>query len=369
MPEVSRRNLLRSTLPVAAGLTTVASAAAQRTAGQPASPARMVLGCQRAPTDDRALMFFRRHGVEHICGYPAEERQREAWTADALRTLKDRCASHGIALDMVQFPFMSSEAIDSPAEKAVMTAREPERQREIDEACAIIRSCAAAGIPAIKYNFNVLGVLRTAPTEGRGGSRYSTWRLADALPDAPLTAAGTIPADLAWERITYFLDRVVPVAEEYRIRLACHPHDPGVQASGYRGVARVLGTVAGLRRLVEIHASPYHGLNFCVGSVAEMLEHPAEEIFDVIREFGQRGKLFNVHFRNIRGRRDAFQEVYPDEGDLNMIKVLRALKDVGYAYMAMPDHMPTHPDDPGSHQAFAFGYGYIKAAIQSVNQC
>ena len=329
----------------------------------------MVLGCQRAPTDDRALMFFKRHGVDHICGYPAAEGQREAWTPDALNRLKDRCASHGITLDMVQFPFMSSEAIDSPARKAVMTGREPERQREIDDACAIIRSCAAAGIPAIKYNFNVLGVLRTAPTEGRGGSRYSTWRLAEAPAEMPLTAAGAMPADVAWERITYFLERVVPVAEEYRVRLACHPHDPGVPPSGYRGVARVLGTVAGLRRLVEIHASSYHGLNFCVGTVAEMLEHPAAEIVDVVREFGQRGKLFNIHFRNIRGRRDAFQEVYPDEGDLDMITVLRTLRDVGYAFMVMPDHMPTHPDDPGSHQAFAFGYGYIKAAIQAVSQC
>jgi mannonate dehydratase len=327
----------------------------------------MVLGCQRAPTDDRALMFFKRHAVEHICGYPPNEDQREAWTTLSLTRLRERCESHGIALDMVQFPFMSSSAIDSPTGKAVMTGREPERQREIDEACEIIRSCAAAGIPAIKYNFNLLGVLRTASTEGRGGSRYSTWRLAEASTGAPLTDAGTVTAAIAWERITYFLERVVPVAGEYRVRLACHPHDPGVPESGYRGVARVLGTVAGLRRLVDIQPSTYHGLNFCVGSVAEMLQNPAVEIGEVIREFGERGKIFNIHFRNIRGRRDAFQEVYPDEGDLDMIAVLRTLKDVGYSYMVMPDHMPTHPDDPGSHQAFAFGYGYIKAAIQAVD--
>jgi mannonate dehydratase len=327
----------------------------------------MVLGCQRAPTDDRALMFFKRHAVEHICGYPASD-SKDAWTTEGLTRLKERCRSHGVALDMVQFPFMSSEPIDLPTRKAVMTGREPQRQREIDQACEIIRHCAAAGIPAIKYNFNVLGVLRTAATEGRGGARYSTWRLADAPSNAPLTDAGAIPAEIAWERMTHFLERVVPVANEYRIRLACHPHDPGVPANGYRGVARVLGTVAGLRRLVEIHPSPYHGLNFCVGSVAEMLQEPRIEIFDVIREFGRRGKLFNIHFRNIRGRRDAFQEVYPDEGDLDMIDVLRTLKEVGYSYMVMPDHMPTHADDSGSHQAFAFGYGYIKAAIQAVQQ-
>jgi mannonate dehydratase len=371
MAGLSRRDLLRSTLPIATGLSAVGSAAALpgHLADASVSPARMVPGCQRAPTDDRTLMFFKRHAVEHICGYPAAEDRRDAWTTEALTKLKERCQSHGIALEMVQFPFMSSNAIDSPAHKAVMTGREPERQREIDEACDIIRNCAAAGIPAIKYNFNVLGVLRTAATEGRGGSRYSTWRLAEAPMQPPLTAAGVLPAEIAWERITYFLERVVPVADEYRVRLACHPQDPGVPDSGYRGVARVLGTVAGLRRLVEIHPSPYHGLNFCVGSVAEMLQNPAIEIFDVIREFGRRGKLFNIHFRSIRGRRDAFQEVYPDEGDLDMIRVLRTLKEVGYSYMVMPDHMPTHVDDPGSHQAFAFGYGYIKAGIQAVSQC
>jgi mannonate dehydratase len=157
------------------------------------------------------------------------------------------------------------------------------------------------------------------------------------------------------------------VATEHRVRLACHPHDPGVPASGFRGIARVLGTVEGLRRLVSIRESPYHGLNFCLGSIAEMLQDPGRELPGVIREFGARGKIFNIHYRNIRGRRDAFQEVFPDEGDVDMARVMATLKDVDYGYMIMPDHMPTHPDDPGQNQAFAFAYGYIKAMIQAVD--
>ncbi len=370
MPSLSRRDLLKSAVPVAAGLAGVAADShALPDLAQPSAPARarMVLGCQRAPTDDRALMFFKRHAVEHICGYPAAEGERSSWTTESLSNLRERCEAHGVALEMVQFPFMSSDPIDRSPRKAVMTGREPERQRDIDEACEIVRSCSAVGVSAIKYNFNVLGVLRTAPTNGRGGSRYSTWRLAEAKSDGLMTAAGLVPAELAWERITYFLERVVPVAEEYRVRLACHPHDPGVPDRGYRGVARVLGTVEGLKRFVGIRPSAYHGLNFCVGSVAEMLQNPVDEIYDVIREFGRQGKIFNVHFRNIRGRRDAFQEVFPDEGDLDMMRVMRTLQEVGYAYMVMPDHMPTHSDDPGDHQAFAFGYGYIKAAIQAID--
>lgn len=172
--------------------------------------------------------------------------------------------------------------------------------------------------------------------------------------------------DAMWERITYFLDRTIPVANEYKVRMACHPHDPGVPPTGYRGVDRVLGTVDGLKKFVSIRESPYHGLNFCQGTVSEMLQDPGKEIFDVIRHFGQRKKIFNVHFRNIRGKRDNFVETYPDEGDVNFYKAIKVYKEVGYPYMMMPDHMPMHPDDPGGHQAFSFSYGYIKALIQAM---
>jgi len=107
-------------------------------------------------------------------------------------------------------------------------------------------------------------------------------------------------------------------------------------------------------------------LNLCLGTTAEMLQDPAREIHDVIRDLGSRGKIFNIHFRNIRGRRDDFQEVYPDEGDMDMLAVARTLYEVEYPYMVMPDHMPRHDDDPGGRQAFAFAYGYIKAILQAV---
>jgi mannonate dehydratase len=329
--------------------------------------ARMHVGSQRGPTSDEMLEYFKRHGVDHICGYPPASEERGGWTVDVLARLRERCAAHGVSLDMVQFPFMSSSHVDRARGRAIMLGQEPERQQEIDEACEIIRVCAAVGIPAIKYNLSLVGVLRTEPTPGRGGTSYSTWRLAEAEDDPPLTRAGRVSAEEMWERITYFLERVVPVAEEHKVRLACHPHDPGVPAPGFAGVARVLGTVEGLKRLVEIRESPYHGLNLCLGTTAEMLQEPAREIHDVIRYFGEGNKIFNVHFRNIRGRRDDFQEVFPDEGDMDMLEVMRTLEEVGYPYMVMPDHMPRHPDDPDGLQAFAYGLGYIKALIQAVH--
>jgi mannonate dehydratase len=232
----------------------------------------------------------------------------------------------------------------------------------------MIRNTARAGIPALKYNLSLLGVVRTEPTKGRGGARYSTFVYDKAKPPAPLTTAGIVGADAYWERITYFLHRVVPVAEEFKVRLACHPQDPGMpKGRGFRGVETVLGSVDGLKRFVDIVDSPYHGLNFCQGTVAEMLQKPGEQIFDVIRHFGVRKKIFNVHFRNIRGGFLNFQETFIDGGDVDMLKAMRVYREVGYTGMMMPDHVPKIDGDFESAQSFAFTFGYIKALIAAVN--
>src|SRR5260370_42470053 len=109
---------------------------------------------------------------------------------------------------------------------------------------------------------SILGVLRSGRTPGRGDESYSQWRLAEAHPKTPLTIAGHVDADMFWERITYFIDRVIPVANEDKIRMACHPQDPGVPPEGYQGVDRVLGTVDGLKKFIAIRESGYQGVNF-----------------------------------------------------------------------------------------------------------
>jgi mannonate dehydratase len=229
----------------------------------------------------------------------------------------------------------------------------------------LIRNAARAGIPELKYNMSILGVVRTGATPGRGGAQLSTFVYADARQDPPLTEAGPVSEDQAWERITYFLEKVIPVAEEYHVRMACHPHDPGMpRDQGFRGVHRVLGNVDGLKRFISIKESPFHGLNFCQGTVSEMLQNPNEEIHDVIRYFGIRKKIFNVHFRNIKGGFLNFRETFPDDGDVNMIRAIRTYKEVGYDGMLMPDHVPKIDGDDNGKQAFAFAFGYIQALIQ-----
>jgi mannonate dehydratase len=232
----------------------------------------------------------------------------------------------------------------------------------------MIRNVAQAGIRSAKYNLTIIGIPRTTPTRGRGGARYSTFKYEDARQDPPLTAAGPIDADTYWERITYFLQRVVPVAEEHKVRLACHPQDPGMPTGkGWRGVETVLGSVDGLKRFVSIAESPYHGLNFCQGTVSEMLARPGEEIFEVIRYFGTRRKIFNVHFRNIAGGFLDFRETFIDDGDVDMLKAMRVYKEVGYDGMMMPDHVPAVEGDDDRLQGFAFAFGYIKALIAAVS--
>lgn len=324
---------------------------------------RPVLGTQHI-SDDPTLKVLSGLGVHNLCSALPSRTLDANWSVEGLTKLRERVEGHGIRLEMVPLP-LSSSPIAKAEYPDILMGKSPGRDKAIDEICTMIRNCGKAGIPAAKYNMSILGVVRTEASKGRGGATLSTFKYAGAKQDPPLTEAGPVPADLYWERITYFLERVVPVANEAKVRIACHPHDPGMpKGQGWRGVETVLGSVDGLKKFVSIKESPYHGLNFCQGTVSEMLENPGKEIYDVIRWFGSRGKIFNVHFRNIKGKFLDFQEVMPEEGVVNMIQAARTYKEVGYSGMLMPDHVPKIEGDTGGKQAFAFGYGYIRAVLQ-----
>ena len=104
------------------------------------------------------------------------------------------------------------------------------------------------------------------------------------------------------------------------------------------------------------------------GPVSENLEDPGTQIFDVIRYFGERKKIFNVHFRNIRGHRNDFvAEIFPDEGSVDFVKAVRVYRDVGYDGMLMPDHVPLGSPE-AELQNFAYAYGYIRRLMQSADE-
>lgn len=347
----------------AAGSVPVQALAAR--AGGKRLPVTMKVGHQHDHSEMtlRALAAF---GVNHICSGKLGKDLDDSWSVDGLVRLRKFVESFGIKLECVPLP-LSSGYITRSEHPEVMLAKDPERERTLEAFCRMIRNCGKAGIPMVKYNLTFIGVVRTERTVGRGGASLSAFDFSRSKQEPPLTEAGRITHEIYWDRIQHFLKRIVPVAEEAKVKIACHPQDPGMpHESGWRGVNTVLGTPDGLKRFVETVPSPYHGLNFCQGTVSEMLEKPGEQIYDVIREFGRRGKIFNVHFRNIRGGFLKFEETFPDEGDVDMPRALRAYREIGFDGMVMPDHVPQIVGDPQGQKAFAYCFGYIQALLQTL---
>lgn len=325
---------------------------------------KMKVGTQNAD-DEASLKVFAALGVHNICSTLQSTKLDEKWSVEYLEKLRERVEKHGIKLDMVALP-LSSKHLSVHEYPDLMLGKSPGREKAIDEIQQMIRNISRAGIPAAKYNMSVLGVVRTERTKGRGGASLSSFDYNNGKETPMRPATDPFPADLYWERITWFLERIVPVANEFKVKIACHPHDPAMPVGkGWRGVETVLSP-EGLKRFISIKESPYHGINFCQGTVSEGLKDPNKEIHHYIKYLGERKKIFNVHFRNIRGGMMKFEETFPDNGDVNFIEVIKTYKSVGYDGMLMPDHVPHIEGDTGGKQAFAFAFGHIRALIQMV---
>lgn len=330
----------------------------------------MYLGEQLNDLSDRKLIWAAQLGVEHLAVNTTRGTEIEnhdgTWNVQGIKQFQRRLAGFGMTMDVLTLDLQSTY-LTNHRFPAIMRGL-PGRDAEIEVIKQNIRAAGEAGIPCLKYNLNLLGVPRTGRTPGRGGALYSHFDLSQ-WRDHSLTEAGPMPAERMWEVITYFLERVVPVAEAAGVRLACHPHDPPVPPeTGLRGIHCVLGSIEGLKKFLAIAPSRYHGLNFCQGTIAEMCQHPATEVIEAIRCFGRAKKIFMVHFRNITGGYLNFDEVYPDNGDVDMDEAMRTYKEVGYQGMFIPDHVPLSEVDPDGERQHSFALGYIRALIQVVNR-
>ena len=150
----------------------------------------------------------------------------------------------------------------------------------------------------------------------RGNSSYSTWNYAESSQQKEIhEIAGKVSIDQIYERITYLLDRILPVAEEFNVKLGNHIADPPAPV-GYRGITRWNSpeVFEGIKRFATLYDSKSHGFNLCLGSTAEGLKDPKTEIIPIIKWVGERKQIFNIHLRNIKGGWNNFQEVYPDNG-------------------------------------------------------
>jgi len=316
------------------------------TASTPPRKATMRIGTQHSDQDD-VLTVMSSLGVKNICSTEISPSLDEKWSVEGLTRLRERVEKHGITLDMVPLP-LPSAYISAAEMGAIMLGQSPLRDRQIEQIQQMIRNCAKAGIPAVKYNMSILGVVRIGRTPGRGESTYSTWNYDKAVAQLTdkdeLTEAGPVSADAYWERIDYFLQRVVPVATEEKVRMACHPHDPGMpEPQGFRGIHTVLGSPDGLKKFVAMHESPYHGLNFCQGTVSEMLKDPNKEIHDVIRYFGTRKKIFQralpKHSRRLRRFRRDVPRCRQRQHD-------RRHQDLSGSRLSLHADAGSRPDDP-----------------------
>jgi len=330
----------------------------------------MQVGCQSGGTSIKNLELKARHGVFNIDGGAPEIIDGVGWDLEDSLRKREACEKYGISLDAYHLP-LTSAGIDRVKYPNMMLGKSPERDREIEYIQQMIQVAAKTGVHTLLYNTTIHRVLRTGRTidSTRGNASYSTWNYEEAVKlNRPKTIAGDVSVDEFFDRISYLLERIIPVAEEYKVKLGNHIADPPTPI-GHRGITRWNSpdVFAGMKRFSELSDSPYHGFNFCIGSIAEGLKDPKNEIIPIIKYFGERNQIFNIHLRNIKGGWNNFQEVYPDNGDMDFLEVIRALRDVGFDGMVMPDHVPSHEADENRDQAFAFVYGYIIAMLQAIS--
>ena len=162
-----------------------------------------------------------------------------------------------------------------------------------------------------------------------------------------------------WDRCVELYKRLVPVAENHNVRLITHPADPPLPTAD-ASPRRWLG-------LMEAVPSEHNGLLYCIGTRYES----GVEILEDIRSFARKGLIFHTHIRNVRGQiptAGGYEEVAMSDGDMDLFKVLRTLREVGFDGGLQIDHLPNYNADD-SHQkiAAAFAVGYVKALLATLN--
>ena len=319
------------------------------------------------------LVFLKQLGVSHLIvniggyqGKPSRSdwsvrlRTEDHWEADDLLVLRQMIECAGMELGgLASTPYSRWDKIIRGL---------PGRDEQIENWCKSLRAMSAAGIQVLQYNWmikfgNTGYYLRTSSeTLGRGGALVSSFDRS-LFKDEPLADVGCITDEEMWGNLAYFLQAVVPAAEEYGIKMGMHPADP--QVPTLFGVAQIIRSVDAYKRLLAIAPSASNGITFCLGCFAQMLD--ADDVYKSIEYFGSQKKIHLVHFRNVKGSAENFVETYWDEGKIDMLRAMKAFHDVGFDGCLIPDHAPHGTGDTKwSHRSRAFAIGYMKALMQAV---
>jgi mannonate dehydratase len=289
------------------------------------------------------------------------------WTVDELAALRREVNDAGLELHAI-------ENFD-PAHWHDVLLDGPKKAAHFENLKTIVRRLGEAGIPVMGYNFSLAGVAgRVTGAFARGGAMSVGM---DGPFDAPMprgmawnmvydeTAKGFEPAvshDELWRRHGEFLDELVPVAEEAGVMLAAHPDDPPTPT--VRGQPRLVYQPHLFQRVLDRRPSRANALEFCIGTIAEMTDG---DVYSAVDRYSGQGKLAYVHFRNVRGRAPHYRETFVDDGDVDMLRVLRILRANRYDGVLIPDHTPQMTCAAPWHAGMAFALGYLKAGLQAID--
>jgi mannonate dehydratase len=357
---------------------------------------KLGFGLYRHQLDDEHFDFARQcgatHLVVHLCDYFARSEPAGAghdsanqpvgdrggwgraqgaadpiWTLEGLEALRKQVESHDLKIWAVENfdPAMWSDILlDGPRKDAQMEGLQ-----------RLIRDVGRAGIPVFGYNFSLAGVCsRELGPVARGNARSVYMRGVDETPvpagmvwnmvydpDAGAGEVENVPHEELWRRLQWYLERLVPVAEEAGVRLAAHPDDPPMPV--VRQTPRLVYQPDMYHRLLDAVPSRSNALEFCLGTIAEMTEG---DVYEAVDTFCRRDAIAYLHFRNVRGKVPEYQETFIDEGDVNMLQVLRILEANGYDGVLVPDHTPLMSCAAPWHAGMAYAMGYMKSALQQL---
>ncbi len=319
--------------------------------------------CVGARPGDRSLMKkIKQIGVDYVLmGGP-----RIPWTEESLREIMDPFREEGLTVINMMIGGFNN----------VIYGREG-RDEEIRKVQDSLVAAGKAGLPIVEYNFYAHrfmdGYYEELARGGAGNTAFDYDRGKDIPHDPKEGAAQT--ADMLWANITYFLKAVIPVAEKAGVRMALHPNDPPVPVS--HGHAQIMATFNDWKRLIEIVDSPANGMTYDCGVSREIGEDPVE----VLHYLGSRDRINHMHYRNVTVQVPylKYQEVFFDEGQVNMFEVMREVFRLGYKFGIYPEHPRAldydkeHPGGIGNQYPGGGGYAaqtynvaYTKAMMQAV---
>jgi len=308
----------------------------------------------RATTDDD-LRFLQQIGLEWVrLEYDAGDVR-----LDDLRAAQQRFARFGMKIySGVHYSYRSLK----------VQLGQPGRDQDIETYIRFLGNLGTLGIPIASYDFHPANTYTTSMVRHRGYSSRQ-FDLDDFRNRVEKRAFDReYSADDIWANYTYFMKAVLPAAERAGVKLALHPDDPPVEKMN--GVAKLFTHYDGYHRAEQIAGgSPAWGLTFCVGTWSEGGDRMGKNVFEMIRDFGGRGKIFEVHFRNVTGPLPRFVETFPDEGYLDMYLVMKSLREGKFAGAAEPDHVPALAGDTGMPRAgTAYCISYMRALLRRANE-